>query len=346
MKRLLVAIAVAMLLVITGISVAWAATFSPADPADTDSGILIDNFEVTVNGTAVNSNSGFETGSLFPFETEPIPFEPPRIITGLGAIAPPSGNQMAFLHTGPATDPARTTDRDPPRCPGAIRDQRTVIIQPVTLVSGNTVAMSVDIDFLTNEPGVGPHFTIDLIEFAFSKPPDAAGGGPQAIWFLKIFDVKGLLGTRPNPVGAVVGLAPGTVPVEPLPAPLVPAPGTGFAGHTGFVHFDIPVPQNVVDAFLVTFPDGNFIVEMNVHECFVEPPPPPKPCLPMGIFAGGDPAADLVHNWTLRSPQDGQIDLKIGALTVNAANGGAVKAVITDETGEQMVEVAHPTQQR
>ena len=217
-----------------------------------------------------------------------------------------------------------------------------MIIQPVTLVSGNTVAMSVDIDFLTNEPGVGPHFTIDLIEFAFSKPPDAAGGGPQAIWFLKIFDVKGLLGTRPNPVGAVVGLAPGTVPVEPLPAPLVPAPGTGFAGHTGFVHFDIPVPQNVVDAFLVTFPDGNFIVEMNVHECFVEPPPPPKPCLPMGIFAGGDPAADLVHNWTLRSPQDGQIDLKIGALTVNAANGGAVKAVITDEPGEQMVEVAHP----
>ena len=81
MKRLLVAIAVAMLLVITGISVAWAATFSPADPADTDSGILIDNFEVTVNGTAVNSNSGFETGSLFPFETEPIPFEPPSSLS-------------------------------------------------------------------------------------------------------------------------------------------------------------------------------------------------------------------------------------------------------------------------
>jgi hypothetical protein len=113
-------------------------TFTPASPSDTNSGYLLDNYSVHINGVEVNSNSGFEKGDFTDFLALP----GTQVITNLGNISPASavgGQYFAFANTGPGATPG-----------GQFMHEN--IMQPFHLEGGVTSAeVSFDLIVLTNQ---------------------------------------------------------------------------------------------------------------------------------------------------------------------------------------------------
>lgn len=94
-------VGVVALLVSASIGCARAAGFVPASPLDTDSGYLIDNYAVLVDGVPTNANADFEAGSLAGFlhaGTGEV------VIDALGSLRPADGStHFAFASTGPGS---------------------------------------------------------------------------------------------------------------------------------------------------------------------------------------------------------------------------------------------------
>jgi hypothetical protein len=110
-------------------------TFTPASPSDTDSGYLLDNYSVVINGSPVNANFGFESGALTGFNALP----GTQVITGLGGIAPITGSYFAFANTGPDAMPGG----------GVVHHN---IMQPFTRITAvDTAIVSFDLIVLTNQ---------------------------------------------------------------------------------------------------------------------------------------------------------------------------------------------------
>ena len=102
-KRSLISMGIFLILaMVINISLAVAYIFIPDDPRDTDSGVLIDNFKVVINGAPVNSNFDFETGGFEEF----LVYGDTKVIDSLGPINPPGGSYMALLTTGLGSCPS------------------------------------------------------------------------------------------------------------------------------------------------------------------------------------------------------------------------------------------------
>jgi hypothetical protein len=98
--RLVFAISFAVNLLITGPVSAY--TFVPANSSDTDSGYLVDNYSVLINGSQINPNYNFESGTFDGF----IHLPGTLVIDRLGNILPPGGTgYFAFASTGPGAIP-------------------------------------------------------------------------------------------------------------------------------------------------------------------------------------------------------------------------------------------------
>ena len=113
-------------------------TFTPASPSDTDSGYLLDNYSVLINGVQVNTtNYGFELGNFTGFNA----LLGTQVITNLGNIYPAadSGTYFAFANTGPDALPGG----------GAVHHN---IMQPFTRSTAvDSAIVSFDLIVLTNQ---------------------------------------------------------------------------------------------------------------------------------------------------------------------------------------------------
>jgi hypothetical protein len=125
------------------VSLAGAYTFVPADPADTDSAILVDNFKVLINGVPINPNGGFESGTLTYFNHD----GDIRVIGSLGSIAPPNGNYFAIVTTGPGAGFSSYP----------FHFDCSNLWQPISINTGDQVIVSFDYNFLTNEDNLNNH---------------------------------------------------------------------------------------------------------------------------------------------------------------------------------------------
>ncbi|MDD4273272.1 MAG: PEP-CTERM sorting domain-containing protein [Desulfobacter postgatei] len=90
-KRFLVGLAIWFLMVGMVGSV-FAYTFTPLNSYETDSALLVDNYQILINGKVVNQNAGFESGDLTGF----INSGDVQVISNLGSINAFDGNYFAL----------------------------------------------------------------------------------------------------------------------------------------------------------------------------------------------------------------------------------------------------------
>ncbi|MBI1987586.1 MAG: hypothetical protein HYS70_04485 [Nitrospinae bacterium] len=111
----------------------------PSARADeTDSAVLIDNFALKVNGTPINPNFDFETGTLDGFT----PGGDVRVVNNVGSIGSPDGSaHFALLTTGVGAIPGSSL---------YVFDI-SLLRQPFSINPGDEVAVSLCFNFLTNE---------------------------------------------------------------------------------------------------------------------------------------------------------------------------------------------------
>lgn len=145
MNRLRILLSIAFLFAACSIpptSIAY--TFTPASPSDTDSGYLIDNYSVQINGVEVNSNFDFENGDFTGFNALP----GTQVITSLGNIFPSvftnGGTHFAFANTGPGATPGGLT-------PGGLMVHENIMQNFSRLTAANSVVVSFDLIVLTNQ---------------------------------------------------------------------------------------------------------------------------------------------------------------------------------------------------
>lgn len=110
--------------------------------ADTDSAVLIDNFDVKVNGTSVNPNFNFEDGTTSGF----VIVGDVSVVTNVGSIGSPDGSAyFVQLTTGPGA--ARSSE--PYSFDISLLHQDFSFSGPANV--GDEVAVSFCYNFLTNE---------------------------------------------------------------------------------------------------------------------------------------------------------------------------------------------------
>lgn len=134
---------IATVVCLMDVALGWAAcvTFTPADPRDTDTAVLIDNFKVTIDGTAVNPNFNFEAGTLTGFGF----YGDARVIGCLGSIFPPDNSKFfAVETTGPGADTSPFNF-----------SEWSGLTQNFAASAVTRASLSVDFNLLTNENATG-----------------------------------------------------------------------------------------------------------------------------------------------------------------------------------------------